>query len=167
VKDELVIGRVLSSHGKDGEVKVESLSGETAHFADLSVVNLRRSGRTEQLRVESVRRIHRAVLIKFSGVDSPEVAAKLRGGEIVVARAAAVKLEPGEYYYADLDGLDVIVDGESVGRVSAIWESGPYPLIEVTLHAGKSVLIPFVDQFFGEIDLTLGQMELRDPAVLE
>jgi 16S rRNA processing protein RimM len=167
VKEELVIGRVLSSHGKDGEIKVESLSGETGHFKDLGIVNLKRGGRTERFRVESVRCIHRAVLIKLGGVDSPEVAAKLRGGEIVVARADAVKLEPGEYYYADLDGLDITLDGESVGRVSAIWESGPYPLLEVTVHSGKKFLVPFVDQFLGDIDLATGRMELRDAAVLE
>jgi 16S rRNA processing protein RimM len=167
LKEELVIGRVLSAFGKDGEIKVESLSGEKAHFADLHVVNMKRGSRTEHFRVESVRNTHRAVLIKLEGVDTPEAAAMLRGGEIVVARADAVKLEPGEYYYADLDGLEITLNGGPIGRVSAIWESGPYPLLEVTLHEGKSVLVPFVDQFFGEVDLAVGQMELRDGMVLE
>ncbi len=163
----MVIGRVRSAFGRAGEIKVESLSGETAHFGALRVVDLRRGSRSEIFRVESVRTTHRAILMKLQGVDTPEDAAILRGAEIVVARRDAARLEPGEYYYGDLDGLIVTFDGEPIGRVSAVLESGAHPLFEVALAEGGTALIPFVDQFFGEIDLAAGRIELRDRAVLE
>jgi len=167
VKDELIIGRVRGAFGTAGEIKVESLSGETAHFTALRVVDLRRASGPESFRVESVRTTHRAVLIKLEGVDTPEDASRLRGAEIVVGRKKAARLEPGEYYYGDLAGLGVTLDGQTVGRVVAVLESGAHSLLEVTLSAGGNALIPFVDQFFGEVNLAAGQIELRDGAVLE
>ena len=167
MKDELVIGRVRSSFGIAGEIKVESLSGESAHFKKLRTIVLRRGDYRRSYRVESVRTAHRAVLIKLEGVDTPESAANLRGHEIMVARESASKLKPGEYYYADLMNLDVMVDGQSVGQISAIRETGDRPLLEITLNSGKNVLVPFAEPFFGDIRLKSGQIDLCDAAVLE
>ena len=167
MKDELVIGRVRSAFGTAGEIKVESLSGETAHFTTLRVVDLRRASGPESFRVESVRTTHQAVLMKLEGVDTREDAARLRGAEIVVRRSTAAQLEPGEYYYGDLVGLRVTLDGQLVGRVTAVVESTAHPLLEVTLSEGGNALIPFVDHFFGKVNLAVGQIELRDGAVLE
>ncbi|MBU8914408.1 MAG: ribosome maturation factor RimM [Spirochaetales bacterium] len=167
MKDELIIGRVRSAFGTVGEIKVESLSGETAHFTALRVVDLRRGFGSEIFRVESVRTTHRAILMKLEGVDTPEGAAALRGAEIVVRRTDAAPLEPGEYYYGDLEGLIVTFNGEAIGRIKAVLESGAHPLLEVTLVDGGSVLIPFADQFFGEVDHAAGRIQLMDGAVLE
>lgn len=146
---------------------MESLSGETAHFATLRVVDMRRGSGSEIFRVESVRATHQAILMKLEGVDTPEAAATLRGAEIVVRRRDAAPLEPGEYYYGDLEGLIVTFNGESIGRIAAILESGAHPLLEVTLVEGGNALIPFADQFFGPVDLAAGRIELIDGAVLE
>jgi len=167
VKGELVIGRVRSSFGKDGEIKVESLSGETSHFSNLRSIILRTGTRTERFEVERVRPIHRAILMKLVGVDTPEAASTLRGREIVVDRALAVPLEPGEYYYADLDGLEVRLAGSAVGRVAAIWESGSVPLLELVLKDGSSRLVPFQSRFFGDVDLENERIELLDEEILE
>ena len=105
--------------------------------------------------------------MKLEGVDTPEDAAKLRGAEIVVGRKDAARLEAGEYYYGDLEGLIVTLDGESIGRVTAVLESSAHALLEVTLPDGGKPLIPFADRFIGEANVVAGQIELRDGTVLE
>lgn len=167
MKNELVIGRVRTAFGTAGEIKVESFSGETEHFLRLTSVELRRGATIRVFSVESARRAHKTVLMKLAGIDTPEKAAALRDSEIVVSRAEAAPLRQGEYYYADLQGLAVRCGDGEVGRIGAIWESGEYPLLEVVLAAGGSVLVPFVDGFFGEVDLANGTIELRQAEVLE
>ena len=95
--DELIIGRVRTAHGVRGELKVESMSGETDHFRSLSTVTLVRGDRRHELAVEGVRVAHRTVLLKLEGVDSPEDAKRWRGWEIVAPRRHAAPIREGEY----------------------------------------------------------------------
>lgn len=167
MKDELVIGRTRSSFGTSGEIKVESLSGETSHFVSLRRVTVRSASGSSDYAVESVRVTHKAVLMKLAGVDTPEDASRLRNREILVNRSQAAPLENGEYYYADLEGLSVMFQGSAIGKVTCIRESGAQALIEIETLTGKQVLVPFVENFFGEVRLKKGEIELLDSAVLE
>jgi 16S rRNA processing protein RimM len=166
VKEWLAIGRVRTAFGTAGEVKAESYSGSTEHFRTLTTLLLERGAWKQEFTVQSVRVVTGAVLIKLAGVDSPEAAATLRGSDIIVERAHAAPLEEGEYYYADLEGLRVLHDGALVGRVTAIWESGSIPLLEISRESGGRVMLPFSEGFFGEVDLEAETLELRDQAVL-
>lgn len=166
-----MIGRVRTTHGVRGELKVESLSGETKHFTGLSRVRLiRRDGRgpveRETREVESVRLAHRLVLLKLTGVDSPEAAKRWRGWEIAVDRADAAPLAQGEYYYADLVGLTVFVDGEERGRVTDLWEGGPTVMLGITRSDGEERLVPFQAEFVASVDLEEGSLVLETDEVI-
>jgi 16S rRNA processing protein RimM len=88
------------------------------------------------------------VLLKFNGIDSPEKAKTLAGYELVVDRADAARLGPGEYYVEDLRGLAVAAlrNGgnaapddpalEVLGRVTDIIEGGGGLLLEMRPERG-------------------------------
>ncbi len=178
MRKELVIGRVRTAHGVRGELKVESLSGETGHFRGLREVTLVRPGgdgppgdagqgsRRHTFPVEAVRFGHHIVLLKLAGIDSPETAKRWRDWEIVVSRADAAPLGHDEYYYADLVGLSVYVDDEERGRVSNLWEGGPTVLLGITLPDGSARLVPFQAEFVASVDLEGGRLVLADDEVL-
>ncbi|MFW6289139.1 MAG: ribosome maturation factor RimM [Spirochaetota bacterium] len=164
--DELVIGRVRTAHGVRGELKVESMSGETDHFGSLATVTLVSGDRRHELAVEGVRVVHRAVLLKLAGVDSPEDAKRWRGWEIVAPRRYAAPLREGEYYYGDLVGLRVLCDGTERGVVADVWEGGETVLLGIELPEGGQRLVPFQAAFVGEVDLEAGALELLNDEVL-
>lgn len=166
MNDELVIGRVRTAHGVRGELKVESISGETDHFRALSTVTLARGDRRHELSVEGVRVAHRTVLLKLEGVDSPEEAKRWRGWEIVVPRERAAALREGEYYFADLLGLRVVCDGADRGVVADVWEGGKTVLLGIELPDGEQRLVPFQAAFVGAVDLDAGSLELTTDEVL-
>ena len=167
-----MIGRVRTAHGVRGELKVESLSGETDHFRGLREVTLVRFGnegegsRRHTFPVEAIRLSHRMVLLKLAGIDSPETAKRWRDWEIVVSRADAAPLEHDEYYYGDLIGLAVYVGTDKRGRVSELWEGGPTVLLEITLSDGSKRLVPFQAEFVSSVDLAGGRLVLEDDEVL-
>lgn len=117
--------------------------------------------------VEAVRVTGRAILMKLEGIESPEDVAAVRGSEIVVPREQAAPLDRGEYYCADLEELVVVCEGARVGGIESIRESGAHPLVEVSTESGERVLIPFTNEFFGEVDLDRGEIELINRMVLE
>ncbi|MCK5197610.1 MAG: 16S rRNA processing protein RimM, partial [Spirochaetales bacterium] len=53
--DEIAIGKIRTSHGVKGFLKVLSFSGETEHFLELKEFVLKKNGKTKVLTVESIR----------------------------------------------------------------------------------------------------------------
>ena len=92
-----------------------------------------------------------------SGSGSNNMA--LVGTEIWVARSALPKAKPGEYYWCDLEGLEVVtVEGRSLGTVSHLIATGANDVL-VAKDAERERLIPFLlGQFVTEVDLEGGRV---------
>ena len=183
--EEFITGLVGAPFGVEGFVKVKLFSGETAHLKKLKRVRLRLNGSSgasaDDVRLEETHQVEelrfpdaegRYFYLKLSGINSPEAAKKLTGAEIIVPRAAAAPLKKGEYYIEDLKGLKVTASspsgsGEVLGVIADVLDGGNGSLVEVKLLSGEARLIPFKNEFFGEIDLENGSAELLDRQVLE
>ena len=106
--------------------------------------------------------------MRFSGIQSPEAAAALKGAEVIVDREYAAPLKEGEYYVEDLKSLEVVTAaGESLGHIADVVEGGGGDLLEITLVCGETRLAPFRKEFFGDISLEEGKITLLEPWILE
>jgi len=114
-------------------------------------------------RLLAVRDSGKTAVARFEGISDRSAAEALRGSLVEVDRATLPALEEGEYYHADLIGLEAIDrDGNRIGTVSAVENYGAGDLLEVELPDGKRSLIPFRT---GIADLDGGKIVL-DPAFL-
>lgn len=165
--DMLAVGVVRATHALEGLVRVESLSGETGHFAHLGEVTLVGDGWLETRRVESVSSSGASVIMKFAGVDRLNDAKALVGAEVWVRRENAAPLGIDEFYYRDLCQCSVTLNGEVVGRVKAISAAAGRDLIEVELNDARLVLVPFQDEFIGLVSLEERLVELKTAWILE
>jgi 16S rRNA processing protein RimM len=169
--ERFVSAVVLSPFALEGFVKVRSLSGEIGHLLKLSSAVLRGKTGERVYRIEAARKIEGApanLLVKFGGIDTPEDAAHLAGAEILLPRSQAAPLEEDEYYIEDLKGLRVICpDGQEAGVVTGIIDGGGGQLAEVRLAAGELKLVPFRNEFLGEINVEKKEIMLVAPWILE
>jgi 16S rRNA processing protein RimM len=163
--DRFVAARLGSPFGLKGFVKVHSLSGEIEHLLRLKRAVLRQGDR------EWVQEIDEAegpsLVMKFRGIDSPEAAKTLAGAELLVGRDEAAPLGQGEYYIEDLKGLEVWEGRETLGLISDVLEGGGGSLVELRLRTGETRLVPFRDEFFGEIDIAGRRARLLCRWILE
>jgi 16S rRNA processing protein RimM len=159
-QDRLAVGKVQRTHGTGGYVRVQSYSGETAHLTSLPAVYLEPD--LVERAVEDVQVVSGGVLLKLQGVDRMEDAEKLRGAVIWVAREFAAPLSAGEFYAADLCGCEVRRAGSLVGTVLSLIEGGATDLLEVKGTGGETFLVPFVDEFVGEVSVERRVLELRE-----
>ena len=155
----IALAAVAGAHGVKGELRLKL-------FTD-SIDNLRRHERVYvggvERKLEGVRPGPSGAVASVEGVGDRSAAEALRGSLVEVERSALPPLEEGEYYHADLIGLDCFDrDGNSVGRVVAVENYGAGDLLEVEMPEGKSSLIPFRP---GIADLD-GERILLDPAFL-
>lgn len=170
--ESFILAVVGSPFGLKGFVKVKSLSGETAHLLSLKSYILRQKGKEKPFTVEETMPTDdvSVFLAKFAGFDSPETAKILAGSEIIAERSLAAPLNNGEFYIEDLKGLQVVQAADSsrvLGHITDIIEGGGGELAEVKLPSGELRLVPFRNEFFGEINIEKGLVFLLQPWILE
>jgi 16S rRNA processing protein RimM len=202
--DYFATARIGAPFGLDGRFKVESLSGETAHILALKTVRVvpgtnpsKKAAGTISAEYAVEAAYENPLSLKLKGIDSPEAAKALKGAEIVVPRAEAAPLEPGEFYIEDLKGLEVyeeikttndtndtnnISEGRKdgnpsvrevgevrgfIGKITDIIEGGGGFLAEVELASGEKRLIPFREEFFGQMRPETGRLVLKNTWILD
>ncbi len=151
--EQFIVGFIRGSHGVEGNMKVESTSGEFEHFYSMKDVTLRdgKTGDSKLYKVESVDEGAGTLYLKLVGIDTPEDVRKLNGWQIVVPRKYAKKLGKNEWYIEDLkncalnfypeqgnDGLAVwtapaVGKAITVGTITDVIEGGSGNLLEVLL----------------------------------
>lgn len=142
--DKLVtLGRISGVHGVKGWVKVHSYTEPRANIAGFGVWIVSLRGATSVLEVEdSGGGGGGQVIVKLRGIDDRDEARGWIGAEIAVERSALPECSPGEYYWADLEGLEVrTVDGAVLGKVDHLLATGSNDVL-VLDRPGR--LIPFV-----------------------
>lgn len=167
MKEEMAVAIVGARFGVRGEVKLRSLSDEVEHLLKLESVTLRKGSERKTHRISESRRHSSDVLVRFEGVESPEEARLLTGYEVWVPRELAAPLGEGEYYITDLIGLKLMLDGEHVGTVKSLWNSGAHDMIDVEKVDGTMVVVPFIERYIGRVDLETASIEVRVDWILE
>ncbi len=84
---------------------------------------LKKSGSWQATSVAAGKRHGKLVVAQLEGVEDRDQAAELVGCDIAVARNDLPKAEDGSYYWADLEGLQVVHrDGTEIGRVAYLMD---------------------------------------------
>ena len=101
------------------------------------------------------------LLAKLEGVDSPEQALALKGRKVALPRSALAEPEAGQYYWADLVGLEVVnAQGSVLGVVQGLFSNGAHDVME--LAGDKSTrLLPFVPAVVRKVDLEGRRIEVE------
>lgn len=165
--EELAIGRIRTSHGVRGDLKVVSYSGETEHFESLSELTLSDGRRRRRFAIERVRVAGQALLIKLDGLDTPEEARAFGGWEILVDRESAAPLGEDEYYLGDLCKCSVVKAGRKLGKVLSVCEGGGGDMLEIEVPSGKRFFVPFRREFVGKVDIGMRTVELEADWLIE
>lgn len=155
----LQVARVRRTHGVAGEVRAESLGGDTGRFRRGVAVTVEDTGRSLTLR--SARGLAGGdVLLGFTGIDTPEAAAPLRGAYLCVEPSRARRLPAGEWFVWQLVGLPAVdPKGRSLGLVADV-EAGTAHDILVVDGAEGERRFPMVSAFVREVDIQGGRVVL-------
>lgn len=159
-KRYLDCGKIVSTHGIRGEVKVEPWCDTPDFLLDFDTFYLGRERRP--VTVEKARVHGPMVLLKLKGWENPEDASALRGTVLYIDRDQ-VQLEEGEYFIQDIIGLEVVDadSGENYGKLTDVTETGANQVYHIRFADGSLRLIPAIPQVVISISLSEGRMEIR------
>jgi 16S rRNA processing protein RimM len=152
------VGRIIGAFGVNGWVKVRSLTRVAEDILDYSPWVIESGGYAGQHRVLASRIQGSVLTVRLEGIDDRDAAIALRGAVISVPRKAFPPALPGEYYWADLVGMDVITEsGCLLGKVSGLMETGANDVLEV--RGDRNRLVPFVrDQYIKDVSFEEGRI---------
>ena len=154
MKEKLEIGQIVNTFGIKGFVKVYPYVNDITRFDNLKNVYIKLKNQETEFEIEEVKYQKDMVLVKFKKIDTVEDAEKLRNAYIKIDRKDAVPLEEGEYFIADLLGLEVFLDtGEKLGILDDIYNTGSKDIYVVKNEIGKQFLLPYIDEVIKKIDL--------------
>jgi 16S rRNA processing protein RimM len=163
-KERILLGRIAGAHGIRGEVLVHSYTDAPEKIGAYGALSDPAGAR--QFKVKVVRVTPRGVIARIAGVADRNAAEPLKGIELYVERARLPSAGEGEYYHADLIGLQAVdTQGHSIGRVAAVQNFGAGDLLEIRLAgSSKTELIPFDDAHVPEVDLVARRAIVKFPA---
>ena len=159
MQKRLEIGQIINTFGIKGEVKVFPLTDDIKRFDDLEIVYVKNKKESQLYNIESIKYHKNFVLIKFKGINTVEQAEILRNSYLEVDREQAIPLNEGEYFIADLIGLEVYSDeGKLIGKVDDIYNTGANDIYVVKDDLGKQTLLPGIKDVIKNVDLEKGQI---------
>ncbi|MBA2410259.1 MAG: ribosome maturation factor RimM [Gammaproteobacteria bacterium] len=137
------VGRIAGLFGVTGWVKIFSYTEPRENIVHYSPWRLLCPGSEELKTVAEGQRHGDAVIARLQGVEDRDTAAALVGAEIEVENAQLQPLPPDEFYWAQLQGLEVVeLQGRTLGRIDHLLRTGAHDVLVV--EGERQRLIPFV-----------------------
>ncbi len=146
--DALVIGRINGVYGIKGWVRIHSFTEPAENLLGYRDWKIRRRDGWEAISIDSGKRQGKGLIAHIEGVDDRTAAEALKGSDIAVPLAELPELEGEEYYWHQLQGLSVVGNGELLGQVDHLLETGANDVLVVLPCEGsrdeRKRLIPWL-----------------------
>jgi len=156
--NKIKIGKIVNVAGLKGEVKIYNYSDSNERYARLNSIYVEDTAH----RIEKVRYVKRAVILKLSGIDSREAAEEARGKDIYITEKDLPELAEDEYFIRDLIGVLVFDDaGNIIGELCNVIQNSAQDIYEIETENGKRILIPAVGEFILNIDIKAKRMDVK------
>ncbi len=152
----VILGRVTGLYGVKGWIKVHSYTEPREAILDYKDWLLLSDNDRQAVKLAEGKRHGRTVIARIDGVDDRDEAACYVDHEIGVPRETLPDTGRGEYYWADLEGLQVVHnDGRALGKVAYLLATGANDVLVV--QGDQEILVPFVqDEVIKDVDLAAG-----------
>ncbi|MDQ2908433.1 MAG: ribosome maturation factor RimM [Candidatus Eremiobacteraeota bacterium] len=159
----VAVGSLTGVFGIRGELKCRTTDAQAQPPAARTTYSLIRDGLERSLVCTAARRHHERLLLTFEGIDTPEAARALVGGDLYAERVE-VPLGPNEYLDADLIGLRLV--DESGTELAHVIGVEHYPAQDCLVVEPGRALVPLVKAFIKRIDIAAGYIVTALPAGL-
>lgn len=162
----ICVARIGAVHGVRGAVKLWPFVEDPLALPEFGALATKDGARSFE--IASLRAAKDHLVATFKGIDDRDAAAGLNGIELYVPRDALPPADEGEYYHADLIGLNAVDEsGATLGRVIAMHNFGAGDIIEIAPPSGPTLLLPFTDAVVPTVDLVNGYVVIVMPSEIE
>jgi 16S rRNA processing protein RimM len=155
---EIALGYISAVHGIKGWVKVNSWTRPMEAILQYQPWLLGED--RKPVTIVDGRKQGKGIAALLPGFEDREQAVSLVGLQIFVGRDQLPETDEDEYYWSDLEGLEVkTTNGELLGRVERLMETGANDVL--VIRGNREHLVPFIQgQYVTRVDLEDGTIEV-------
>lgn len=151
------LGRIVGLFGVRGWVKIQSYTRPPETILRYRRWRVHLPSGWHEYEVEEGRVHGRLIVARLEGYTDRDQAAGLLGAEVALKVSELPPTRPGEYYWAELVGLEVVnLQGTVLGRVSRLLETGANDVLVVS--GERERLIPFIRDVIRAVDPAAGRI---------
>ena len=162
-KDECYqLGHVVKTHGLKGAVYIELDVDEPNKYSKLESVFLEQSGNLIPFFIKQISMNGVKTLIHFEDIDHIDLAKDIVGQALYLPLNHLPQLKEGEYFFHDLVNFEVFHLGNSLGKITQIYQPS-YQYLAAVLYKEQELLIPIEDAIFKKVDLTKKEAHIELP----
>jgi len=154
----MALGYISAVHGIKGWVKVHSWTRPLEAILEYQPWLLGED--KTPVKIVDGRKQGKGLVALLPGFQDREQAVTLVGKQIFVRRDQLPATQADEYYWSDLEGLDVhTTEGQVLGRVERLMETGANDVL--VIRGNREHLIPFIQgQYVKRVDLEARLIEV-------
>jgi len=153
-KNLFPIGRVVKPHGLKGKMKVEYFGDDLRRFFSYRQIFIQNeTNGLEPYEILEVVAQPPRLILRLKDIEKIEETEPLIGKEIFVKKEALPELEEGEYYWADLLGMEVETqEGKRIGKVKEIFPTRAHDVYVVEGKRGE-IFLPAIEGVIQSINI--------------
>lgn len=158
-KEYLEAGKIVTTHGIRGEVKIMPYTDTPELLAEFDRLFIGKN--KDELIIERSRVFKNMVIAKIEGVDTPEAAEKLRNKPLYMHRDD-LELDDDTYFIQDLIGIEVrdADSGKVYGTISDVMQTGAND-VYVIKGSDREYLVPAIADVVVFTDIDENIMTIR------
>jgi 16S rRNA processing protein RimM len=156
----LVIGYLRRPHGVSGEIIMDLHTDFPERIKSGRKVLIGEKHQPNTL--DSVRVHGNGLLVRLQDVNTPEDAGKYRNQWVYVKASEVPPLPEGQHYQYEMIDLDVVDDnGNLLGKLVEILETGANDVYVVRNDSGKEILLPAIPSVILNVDMNQRSMKVH------
>ena len=166
--DLVKIGEIIKPHGIKGAVKVYSYSGQPENFKNYNKIVLQKTleSGTKIYKIVKSRVQDKVAILELESVTTRDAAEALKGSTVWLMKGDFQKLDPDQYYWHQLENLQVITEsGRELGRVSGLFSTPAHDIMVVS-GKGHEYMVPVKANIIIDVDEQGGRIVISPPAGL-
>lgn len=177
-KEKILIGKITSTHGVKGQVKIMSFCANPVDIGSYNPV-YDKSGNSLKIKITSKAQGKNLdiFIISIDGINNVNEAMTLRNSEVFIDRSQLKQEEEDEFYYVDIIGLDVIDEQKTnIGKVVDVMNYGAGDILEIEFNDNflqakkqkeKIQMFSVCDEIFPIINPQEGFVQMIFPQTIE
>ena len=142
-RDSVIIGKVISTHGIHGWLSILCFAHPPENLKNYDTF-IFLNDTASQIDITDIKVMPKKTIIKIKDYDSITSSENILGKDILIDKSDMPMLVEGEYYWRELEGLEVMTSQEKfLGVVDFIFSNGANDVLAIK-HNNKYIYIALI-----------------------